>query len=299
MEIQREKTNVLQWHPAFYAGIQIEFEEERENLLFENEHQLGTKPKEIDVLIIKKETEKAIQKNIGRIFRKHNIIEYKSPTDYVSIDDFYRVYGYACFYKADTLKTNCIRIGEITISLVCYSYPTVLMKHLRQERHCTVKKTDAGIYEITGDIIPMQVILIRELSEKQNFWLRNLTNRINDTEAVEELLKQYGKHKEETLYKSVMDIIVRANREKFEEVKEMCDALMELMKDEMEELANEAQTKGMKEGIKEGIKEGKMELIRLKLKKGKQVSQIAEELESSVEEIMSLIRLMNCSKLQK
>ena len=48
-----EKKEVLQWHPAFFAGIQIELEEEREYLSFENEHQLGTKPKEIDVLIIK------------------------------------------------------------------------------------------------------------------------------------------------------------------------------------------------------------------------------------------------------
>lgn len=45
--------SILQWHPAFYAGIQIEFEKERDKLIFENEHQLGTKPKQIDVLIIK------------------------------------------------------------------------------------------------------------------------------------------------------------------------------------------------------------------------------------------------------
>lgn len=47
-----EEKQVLQWHPAFYAGIQIELAEEAEKLIFENEHQLGTKPKEIDVLII-------------------------------------------------------------------------------------------------------------------------------------------------------------------------------------------------------------------------------------------------------
>jgi len=44
-EAAKEKT-ALQWHPAFYAGIQIEFAEEAHQLLFENEHQLGTKPKE-------------------------------------------------------------------------------------------------------------------------------------------------------------------------------------------------------------------------------------------------------------
>ena len=44
----------LQWHPAFYAGLQIEFKEEMEELIFENEHQIGNKPKAVDVLIIKK-----------------------------------------------------------------------------------------------------------------------------------------------------------------------------------------------------------------------------------------------------
>ncbi|MFR6273493.1 MAG: hypothetical protein ACLUL2_08285 [Blautia sp.] len=35
------RPHVLQWHPAFYAGIQIELETEANTLLFENEHQLG------------------------------------------------------------------------------------------------------------------------------------------------------------------------------------------------------------------------------------------------------------------
>lgn len=83
--------DTLQWHPAFYAGIQIELEGESGNLLFENEHQLGTRPKEIDVLIIKKKKNVPVRKNIGRIFRKHNIIEYKGPQDYISIDDYYKV----------------------------------------------------------------------------------------------------------------------------------------------------------------------------------------------------------------
>ena len=84
----KPKTEVLQWHPAFYAGLLIEFEKERQKLIFENEHQLGTRPKAIDVLVVKAREETTVHKNIGRIFRKHNIIEYKGPTDYLSVDDF-------------------------------------------------------------------------------------------------------------------------------------------------------------------------------------------------------------------
>ena len=83
MEMQKEEAKMLQWHPAFFAEIQIELQEDAEHLIFENEHQLGTKPKEIDVLIIKKDKGRVIRKNIGRIFRQHNIVEYKSPLDYL------------------------------------------------------------------------------------------------------------------------------------------------------------------------------------------------------------------------
>ena len=63
-----------------FADVQVELRKESEKLSFQSEYQLSKKPMEIDVLIIKKKTEEPIEKNIGRIFRKYNIVEYKSPT---------------------------------------------------------------------------------------------------------------------------------------------------------------------------------------------------------------------------
>lgn len=62
MKAQKQERRMLQWHPAFYAGFQIELQED--SLLFENKYQLGTRPKEIDVLVIKRETQKKIRKNL-------------------------------------------------------------------------------------------------------------------------------------------------------------------------------------------------------------------------------------------
>lgn len=107
-----EKKSVLQWHPAFFAGLQIEFAEEAKYLEFESEHMLSSKPMQLDVLVIKKDKKRQIKKNIGRIFRTYNIVEYKSPDDSLSIDDFYKVYGYACFYKSDTGDSTETVIGE-------------------------------------------------------------------------------------------------------------------------------------------------------------------------------------------
>lgn len=288
MEVQKHDNQILQWHPAFFAGIQIELERETDNLIFESEHQLGTKPKEIDVLIIKKECDIPIQKNIGKIFRKHNIIEYKGPNDYMSIDDFYKVYGYACFYKADEGTTNSIKIEEITISLVCHTYPYKLMRHMTEDRKYRVDNVDDGIYYINGDKIPIQIILTKELSEKNNLWLKSLTNNLIEPAQVERLIKEYEKKKENKLYESVMDIIVRANKEKFQEVKTMCEALEELMKDELEAKMEEGKELGEKLGKELGKELALLNLICKKLKKGKSPTIIAQELEEEHEVIVNI-----------
>ncbi len=52
----------LQWHPAFSAAFHIELNDELENLYIEEEHMLSKKPLQIDMLIIKKDKEKAVRK---------------------------------------------------------------------------------------------------------------------------------------------------------------------------------------------------------------------------------------------
>ena len=201
---------------------------------------------QIDVIVIKKRDEDTIHKNIGQIFKKYNIIEYKGPTDYLSIDDFYKVYGYACFYKSASDSIDNIKITDLTITFVCNKFPTKLISHLSEIRGFTIEKTDAGIYYIYKDIIPIQLLVTSELSEKVNLWLRSLTNDLSSVDTIEKLSKEYGKHQHDELYKSMMNIITRANKEKFKEVTGMCEALKELWADDIEQ--------SRKEGLEEGIK---------------------------------------------
>lgn len=291
---------VLQWHPAFFAGIQIEFAEEADKLTFENEHQLGTKPREIDVLIIKKNFDEQIRKNIGQIFRTHNIVEYKSPKDHLSIDDFYKVYGYACFYKSDVKQADSIKAEDITISFVCKNYPRKMIGHLQRVRHMKVEKREEGIYYLCGDIFPIQLILTSELSKESNFWLRNLTNDLREENEAETLVLEYSKHRKSKLHQSVMDIIVRANIELFNNRRDikMCEALMEIvreqMQEEIEEIKNTQRREGINIGKEQGIGIGEdrklQEQILKKIQKGKSVEKIAEELEEDKETIERLMK---------
>ena len=96
------------------------------------------------------------------------------------------------------------------------------------------KKAESEIYYVTGDKIPIQIIVTKELTEAENLWLKSLTNELEQNETAEKLLEEYSKNQANALYRSVMELIVRANKQKFEEVKGMCDALRELMKDEID-----------------------------------------------------------------
>ncbi|MEE0919802.1 MAG: hypothetical protein U0L56_07230, partial [Lachnospiraceae bacterium] len=159
MDYKKQETEKLQWHPALYAGLQIELREDSDNLIFENEHQLGTKPKQIDALIIKKQRDIPVKKNIGRIFRKYNVVEYKSPTDYLSIDDFYKGCAYAMFYKSDTQKVDEIPIQDITLTFISVEYPQKLIKHLKEVLEYNISEKCKGIYHIIKekDILPVQL----------------------------------------------------------------------------------------------------------------------------------------------
>jgi len=84
----KHDNNRISWHPAFFEAIQMELDEYSRHLQFISEFQLTKEPLRIDVVIIKKDKDFTIKKNIASIFRKENIIEYKSPDDHICEDDW-------------------------------------------------------------------------------------------------------------------------------------------------------------------------------------------------------------------
>ncbi len=207
---------LLQWHPAFCAAFRIELGEEACKLQIEEEHLLGEKPMQIDLLIIKKEKVQKIKKNIGRIFRTYNILEYKAPDDYLSVNDFYKVYGYACLFQAETDRIEEIDPTELTITFVCNHYPRHMLEHIRRVRGITVRLCEPGIYELTGDPIEMQMIVTKELSREKNFWLQSLRSDLRPGEEIRTLVKKYEEEQEKAPCRAVMEVIMRANWEKME-----------------------------------------------------------------------------------
>ena len=158
----------ISWHPAFVQAIEKELEDCRNDLTFVTEYQLTSDPLRIDVLIIKKNRNVAIKKNIARIFRSHNVVEYKSPNDRVTIEDYDKTHCYSRLYAS----LNKVFVSEMSVTIIVQRYPRKLMAFL--EDQYTVQNFQPGIYFVFGDTSPTQIIVSSELSEEDNLWLRSL-----------------------------------------------------------------------------------------------------------------------------
>jgi hypothetical protein len=219
-ELENER---IAWHPAFVEALQLELEAYRDFLEFHSEYQLTAEPLRIDCVVIKKTTDAIINKNIAAIFRQANLMEYKSPDDYVSVDDFYKVYGYACLYAS----LERVPITNLTVSFVESHHPRELLEHLREIRGYTLAEKWPGVYIVDGDILPIQIIDSRRLSAEDNLWLKGLDNRLDapDIQRVTAALHRKGKAAQIQAY---LDAIIRANKESLEEAINMSGTALTL-----------------------------------------------------------------------
>lgn len=244
----------INWHQGFYGGIELELRDYRGILDFDTEHELSKQPIRMDMLIVKKTRDVEIVNPVARIFRKHNIIEYKSPDDGLSIDELYKVIGYAGLYKGLGRTVDEIRADELTISFFRHKYPRRLFSSIKS-LGAVVRKEMAGIYHIEGIInFPIQIVVIGELAGSEHAPLRILTKGAEE-EDIKAFLGSAVEYKEpgdRTNADAILEVSVRANLDMFRKVQQeeeaMSDALRELMKDDIFTAREEGRTEGRTEG---------------------------------------------------
>ena len=235
----------IAWHPAFVEAIQLELKEYRDSLEFIPEFQLTSEPLKIECVIVKKTKDAVIKKNIAAIFREANLIEYKSPDDYVSVADFNKVYAYAYLYSS----FNKIPISNLTISFIESHYPRELLAYLSETRGFKVEENQAGIYTISGDALPIQFVDSRKLPVEENLWLKGLNKRLDPLEIIK-ISEEVRRLEKTARVQAYMDAIAKANYHAIEEAMSMSEPARSL--DEVLErtgLAARWEARGIEKGI--------------------------------------------------
>lgn len=227
------ETPNIQWRPAFCDAMELTLRGDADSLVFEREYNLGSKPLQVDLLVIRKMGMRQLGDQIGRTLRRYNLFEYKSPGDDLNIDSFYKVMAYGCLYKALAGKhVNDVRSNDITLTMVREEVPRSLFKDLLDEG-TTVTATYPGIYHLEGNLrFETHVIATRELPEGSYIWLKALTRSIDLTEARSLIVSASDETlgvKERREMEAILDIVAHANADAFARLRRDDAAMDEAM----------------------------------------------------------------------
>ncbi len=243
---EKRETAGIRWHPGFYGAAELEFLSNKGDLEFLREYNLSKEPLRMDLLIIKKPAEVRIENELGRIFKTHNVVEYKSPEDGLTIDDLYKTIAYACLYKGLGEYVNQIPAEELTVSIFREGYPRELFEAIKSQG-AEIEERYPGIYYIRGKQIPFdtQVVVTGQLDREAHSALRVLSRSAQEEDIrafLEKVVRLTGQGDKNNA-DAVLQVSVSANQKIYEAVRRcdtaMCEALRELMKEDFEKKEQE------------------------------------------------------------
>ncbi len=264
--MKKESDKIL-WHLGVYGAAELELVRNKDELEFEREYNLSKEPLRVDLLIVKKRENVEIENEIGRIFKKFNVLEYKSPDDGMTIDDYFKTVGYACLYKGLGETVNAVPAEELTVSLFRETYPREMMEGL-EKLGAVIEEKFPGIYYVRG-IGPFntQVVVTGQLSRESHSSLRVLSKNVQEEDVRRFILdsEQLNTPGDRHNVDVVLQVSVSANQTVYQKLKEgvaMCEALRELMKDEIEAEVARGVAEGEARGEVRGTQNTTITLIR-------------------------------------
>ena len=255
----------IHWHPGFQGATEWELKANKKDLTFEYDHPLSKEPLKMDALIIKKDPDVIIQNDIGKLFKAHNVVEYKGVGDALNIDVVYKVLAYACLYKSLADHVNGIPAEDVSITIMRAEYPRDVIEVL-EASGIHVEEKYPGIYYLTGRIqFETQIIVFSRLDNTHPAYriLREGASR-EDVERFLEQARLATEPWEEKDIKALLEVSVASNKELYrklrKEKKDMGEAILELFQ----------------EDIDKKIAERDKEKIMAMLRKGKTPEEIAD-----------------------
>lgn len=247
---QSSKKQHVNWHEAASCAIQIDLRDYSHMLEFMTEYPLGKRGYyRIDLLLIKKLSDKTILKNIAKIFNTFNLFEIKGLGSPVSTDCYYKTIGYACFLIEQSGKMGEYINTDISLSFLCMHYPRKLINHLTKKRHLRVEKSALGVYHIIKEIFTAQIIVTHELFPDGSLYLCCLTDNLSDTALIGRLADGYSIHKEHDIYMRYLNQITTANSKKKGGTAMVCEGLFRLYGTSSEKIIARAKEEAKKEDV--------------------------------------------------
>lgn len=155
----------------------------------------------------------------------------------------------ACLYKGYGKYVDAVPINELTVSIFRATRPEKMFLTLQEYGH-KIEERYPGIYYVTEHLpFPAQIIVTQELEPGEHRSLRILSNHAKKEDVEEFLRKAEGMNtpRDRQNVEAVLQVSVKANDELYREIRRdanMCDALRELMKDDLEDARKLGESEG-------------------------------------------------------
>ena len=160
----KDEIGRTEYHYGFYGAIHTVYEPTCVKMEYLQEFGLGDEPVRMDMLILKHDAT-LLTDPIGSFFKTYNILEYKSPEDHLSINDFYKAQGYALIYKGLSKTADTVPLDELTVSIFRHAYPREMFRRLKIAGF-EIREVYQGIYYIFGALsVPVQVVVTSRLEK--------------------------------------------------------------------------------------------------------------------------------------
>lgn len=88
-----------------------------DKVTIETEKSLGEEPPRADYLVLVKDKDVSLEKEIFKIFRSVNIIEYKNPHDSLNLRVLHKICGYAHLLIGTAEHEEDISPDQVTVSI--------------------------------------------------------------------------------------------------------------------------------------------------------------------------------------
>ena len=226
------------WHREFERILREEARPFGEDVVIRAEEELGIDPPRIDYLILDDMKRLMRSKTIFKMFKQHNIVEYKNPDDSLNMQVISKIIGYANFYIA--LTKGCLR-SEVSITIFRARKNKTLFKKMIKEG--TLKTTSIpGIYHVKKLIdLPFQIVITNELQGEEYAAYRVLTDHATEKDV--ELVAQQMKSETDTEVKEnkqkLLEFVEKKNPGIMRRVmggdEDMSSILMEVLEPEIKE----------------------------------------------------------------
>lgn len=265
------------WHREFEDALQIDIDSWKNGSWVLREYTLGEDAPRIDFIVVSGDTLPPDVKEVFKLFRKKNVIEYKRPDDPVDRLVIRKVAAYVNFYIATAKESENVHEDNVTASIFTATKNAPLFEELEKEG-IIIKTGTAGIYHVhkVSDL-PFQIVITDELEGDGYAAYRALTSNASRND-VELLLKAFKDEKVQDIKERIhriLGLIETKNpgsvAEMIQEDKEMSSIFLDVLKPEIDDIR--------KKDLFEYVQDGGMSVEFASKKAGMSVEDFRREME--------------------